>query len=201
MGRIVVPFDGGYAGTRMLTMACDTARLWDSEVEVVYVLRIPPQVPIDADLPAARERADAIFARAYNVAADAATRVPLAVTTVLIEARHVATGLVVAAEGADLLMMGLPDRRRLVRRVLFTPTLRYVLAHAPCEVLVGYVPPIAPDVPVSRFLHARRAPVPPSARMPDNVRVLRTGRAGVLGAPHVPPHPDQRSPVGGVGRG
>ena len=98
MGRIVVPFDGGRASTHMLTMACKTAGEWGSEVEAVYVLRIPPQVPIDADLPAARERADAIVACAYDVAYDVAAPAPRAVTTLLVEARHVGSGLVAAAE-------------------------------------------------------------------------------------------------------
>ncbi len=198
MGRIVVPFDGGRASTHMLTMACKTAGEWGSEVEAVYVLRIPPQVPIDADLPAARERADAIVACAYDVAYDVAAPAPRAVTTLLVEARHVGSGLVAAAEGADLLMMGLPDRRRLVQRVLFTPTLRYVLAHTPCEVLVGYVPPGGPDLPVSRFLRASRAVAPPRGRLPDNVRVLRIDRAT---APSAPPYVGWRTPTSGAEHG
>jgi len=200
MGRIVVPFDGGRAGAHMLAMACQTAGDWggEMEVEVAYVLRIPPQVPIGADLPAARERADAIFARAAGVAAGVAAPAPRAVTTLLVEARHVGSGLVAAAEGADLLMMGLPDRRRFVRRVLFTPTLRYVLAHAPCEVLVGYVPPVALDLPVSRFLRAGCAAAPPSGSMPDNIRVLRVDHAA---APPAPPYAGRRTPTSGAGHG
>jgi len=197
MGRIVVPFDGGRAGAHMLALACATAVERADEVEAVYVLRIPPQVPIGADLPAARERADAIFAQAYDLAG----RFPLAFTAVLVEARHVGAGLVAAADGADLLMMGLPARRRLFWRALFTPTLRYVLTHAPCEALVGYVPLAASDAPSPRFLHAGSAPAAPPTpmvSMPDNVRVLRIGPAAT---PHAPPYAERRSPAGGAGRG
>ncbi len=197
MGRIVTPFDGGRASMHMLAMACETAVERADEVEAVYVLRVPAQLPIDADLAAARARADAIFARAYDVAG----RVPLTLTAVLVEARHLGSGLVAAAEGCDLLMLGLPARRGLVRRLRFRPTLRYVLAHAPCEVLVGYVPPALSDAPARLFLRQDRARVtdtPGAAGLPHNVRVLRLthtadGRAW--------PSP-QRSPSrGGSGRG
>lgn len=135
-----------------------------------------------------------IFARAYDVA----ERAPVVFTAVLVEARHVGPGVVAAAEGADLLMMGLPARRRLFRRALFTPTLRYILAHAPCEVLVGYLPPVASDAPASRFLRAGRGRPRSDPRVPDNVRVLRTSRGDT---PHAPPYAGRSSPAGGARRG
>ena len=194
MGRIVVPFDGGRAATHMLTMACETAVDRHDAVEAVYVLRIPPQLPIGADVAAARVMADVIVARAYDVA----ERVPVVFTAVLVEARHVGPGVVAAAEGADLLMMGLPARRRLFRRALFTPTLRYILAHAPCEVLVGYVPPVASAALASRFLRAGRGRTLSDPRVPDNVRVLRTSRGDT---PHAAPYAERSSPAGGARRG
>jgi len=136
MARIVVPFDGSPASERALVSACQVLVEPTDVVEVIYVGRVPPQLPIDADVPAARVRAAAAFARAEAIAA----RQDAPLVEVLVTARAIGPGIVAAAHGCDLLLMG-QRARRLAFRLPGQRVLRYVLAHAPCQVLVVPVPP------------------------------------------------------------
>jgi nucleotide-binding universal stress UspA family protein len=135
MARIVVPFDGGPSSAHALALACGTVAEPIDVVEAIYVVRVPPQLPIGADLPAARSRAWDRLARAETVATGYRARL----TTLLVMARAVGPGIVAAAEGADLLLLGRRDRR-FAARLRGYRTLRHVLAHAPCQVLVVPVP-------------------------------------------------------------
>ncbi len=157
MARIVVPFDGGPASERALVSACQVIVEPADVVEVIYVMRIPPQLPIDADVPAARARAAAAFTRAAAIADQQGA--PL--TEALVTARAIGPGIVAAAQGCDLLLMG-QRARRLALRLPGQRILRYVLAHAPCQVLVVPVPTLervgARDTPF--LLSPRGAPDP-----------------------------------------
>ena len=136
MARIVVPFDGGPASEYALDVACRTACEGGDEVHAVYVSRIPYQLPISAQVPGAHARAECIFARAHTIA----DRHQADLIAVLIEARETGPAIVEAAEGCDIIMIGPRPRRRLFGRFLFGRTVRYVLAHASCPVLIGYEP-------------------------------------------------------------
>jgi len=135
MARIVVPFDGGPASERALVSACQVLVEPTDVVEVIYVMHVPPQLPIDADMPAAGARASAAFARAEAIAAQQGA--PL--MEVLVTARAIGPGIVAAARGCDLLLMG-QRARRFALHLPGQRILRYVLAHAPCQVLVVPVP-------------------------------------------------------------
>ncbi len=165
MARIVVPFDGGPASAHALTLACGTVAEPTDVVEAIYVVRVPPQLPIGADLPAARARAWDRLARAEALATGYRARL----TTLLVMARAVGPGIVAAAEGGDLLLLGRRDRR-VAARLRGYRTLRHVLAHAPCQALIVYVPATRRGrTREDRFLLA-----PPGTpdQAPDNVRVL-----------------------------
>ncbi len=129
MARIAVPFDSGPVS------ACQVRVEPTDVVEVIYVMRVPPQLPINADVPPARVRAAAAFARAEAIADHQGA----ALGEALVTARAIGPGIVAAASGCDLLMMGQRPRCRALR-LPGQRVLRYVLAHAPCQVLVVPVP-------------------------------------------------------------
>lgn len=135
MARIVVPFDGDPASECALVSACQVLVESTDVVEVIYVVRVPPQLPINADVAAARGRAAAAFARAAAIT----DHQGVTLVEVLVTARAVGPGIVAAAAGCDLLLMSRHARRRALR-LLGQRVLRYVLAHAPCQVLVVPVP-------------------------------------------------------------
>lgn len=136
MARIVVPFDGGAASEYALEMACRAAGDGGDEIHAVYVSRIPPQLPISAEVPGERAHAERVFARAQVIA----DRYRADLITTLVQAREIGPAIVGAAEGCDAIMIGPRPRRRLFGRFLFGRTVRYVLTHASCQVLIGYEP-------------------------------------------------------------
>jgi nucleotide-binding universal stress UspA family protein len=148
MARILVPFDGGAAAEYALDVACTTAAIDGDEVCAAYVIRVPPQLPINADLPTEHAHVEHVFERAQAIA----DRYHAALTTITVEARQLGPAIVEAAQGCDCVMIGQQARRRFVRRLRFGRTLRYIVAHAPCQVLVGYAPPIGEPSATPQFV-------------------------------------------------
>jgi nucleotide-binding universal stress UspA family protein len=148
MARILVPFDGSAAGEYALDVACTMAAIDGDEVCAVYVIRVPPQLPISADLAAEQARAEQLFERAHAIA----DRYQAALTTMVVEARHLGPAIVEAAQGCECMIFGQRARRRLFRRLLGSRTLRYIVAHAPCQVLVSYAPSAGVPSATHQFL-------------------------------------------------
>ena len=165
MASFAVPVDGQQPSAYALELACGAATQAGDEVRTIYVVRVPPQLPIDAELPWELARAEAVLDQAAMVAA----RHDVALTTVVIQARRTGEAIVEAARDCACLVLGQPERRHVLARWLGWRTLRYVLAHAPCQVLVSYAPPAAAGGAMREF-----ALVPAAAadELPANVSVL-----------------------------
>ena len=170
MARILVPFDGSAAGEYALDVACTIAAIDGDEVCAVYVIRVPPQLPISAYVPAEHARAEQLFARAHAIA----NRYRASLTTMMVEARHLGPAIVEAAQGCDCIIVGQRSRHRFVRRFLFGRALRYIVAHAPCQVLVGYAPPVGEPSTTPQFVLVNGAIREPAAgtalRLPEHPR-------------------------------
>ena len=148
MARILVPFDGRAAGAYALDVACTMAAIVGDEVCAVYVIRVPPQLPISAHVPAEHARAEQLFERAHTIA----DRYQAALATMTVEARRLGPAIVEAAQGCACIIFGRRARRRFFRRWLGSRTLRYLVAHAPCQVLVGYAPAAGAPAATQQFL-------------------------------------------------
>jgi nucleotide-binding universal stress UspA family protein len=107
MARILVPFDGSAAAAYALDVACTMAAIDGDEVYAVYVIRVPPQLPISAHLPAEHARAEQLFERAHAIA----DRYRAALTTMTVEARHLGPAIVEAAQVEDHPTAGYPCGR------------------------------------------------------------------------------------------
>jgi nucleotide-binding universal stress UspA family protein len=177
MARILVPFDGSAAGEYALDVACTMAAIDGDEVCAVYVIRVPPQLPISAHLPAEHARAEQRFERAHAIA----DRSQAALTTLVVEARHLGPAIVEAAQGCECIIFGRRARRRFFRRWLGSRTLRYIVAHAPCQVLVGYTPSVGAPTATQQFLLVHGAARDPAA---DNVLRLQEHRRPAAGSEH-----------------
>ena len=153
MARILVPFDGSAAGEYALDVACTMAAIDGDEVCAVYVICVSPQLPISAHVPAEHARAEQLFERAHAIA----DRYQAALATMVVEARHLGPAIVEAAQGCACIIFGQRARRRLLRRWLGSRTLRYVVTHAPCQVLVGYAPAAGAPSATQQFLLVRGA--------------------------------------------
>ena len=131
--RILVPMKIGLIGEEVLGTAFRLAEEQGCAVLVLHVIRVPLDLPIDAELIDAEEQAEASLAEARLLAAEQG--IPIQVQIV----RGRAIGETIVAEAVDhdvdLIVVGSSPRWRRQSR-FFSPTVEFVLRKAPCEVLV-----------------------------------------------------------------
>jgi APA family basic amino acid/polyamine antiporter len=131
--RILVPVKIGVIGEEMLATAIKLAEERGGTIHALHVIRVPLSQPLDAELLDQEERASASLIDARLLAAEHGVEIESEV----VRARSIGEAIVEAAEraGADLIVMGSAARWRRQSR-FFSPTVDYVLRHAPCEVMV-----------------------------------------------------------------
>jgi basic amino acid/polyamine antiporter, APA family len=131
--RILVPVKIGVIGEEMLATAIKLAEERGGTIHALHVIRVPLSQPLDAELLDQEERASASLIDARLLAAEHGVEIESEV----VRARSIGEAIVETAErtGADLIVMGSAARWRRQSR-FFSPTVDYVLRHAPCEVMV-----------------------------------------------------------------
>jgi basic amino acid/polyamine antiporter, APA family len=128
-----VPMKLGPIGEEVLATAIRLAEERGSTVSALHVIAVPLDKPLEADMVEAEERAEASLAEAKLLAGEHGVTVEGKV----VRARAIGEAIVEEArrEGVDLIVMGSSPRWRRQSR-FFSPTVDYVLRHAPCEVMV-----------------------------------------------------------------
>jgi nucleotide-binding universal stress UspA family protein len=136
--RAVVALNGGPSDRRLLGLVLELARPAHAEVVVVHVVEIDWTLPIDASVAEISEEAQ----RVLDLAEGHAEHLHATVEAVLIQARDVGAALVdeAAERDADLLVLGLPYRKRFGGDFAIGRTVPYVLKNAPCAVWVAREP-------------------------------------------------------------
>jgi APA family basic amino acid/polyamine antiporter len=131
--RILVPMKLGPIGEEVIATAIKLAEEQGSTVSALHVIRVPLDQPLDAPMHDAEERAEASLAEAKLLASEHGVTVEGTVA----RARSIGEAIVVEARrrNVDLIVMGSAPRWRRQSR-FFSPTVDYVLRHAPCEVMV-----------------------------------------------------------------
>jgi basic amino acid/polyamine antiporter, APA family len=131
--RILVPMKLGPIGEEVLATAIKLAEERGSTVSALHVIAVPLDKPLDADMVEGEERAEASLADAKLLAGEHG----VTVEGKIVQARSIGEAIVEEArkEGVDLIVMGSSPRWRRQSR-FFSPTVDYVLRHAPCEVMV-----------------------------------------------------------------
>jgi basic amino acid/polyamine antiporter, APA family len=135
--RILVPLKLGPIGEEVLATAVRLAEERHSAVEVLHVIRVPLDRPLDAELPDAEWQAEQSLTEVEEMAAEHGVEIE----TKVVRARALGEAIVSEAEewGADLIVLGSAPRWRRQSR-FFSPTVDYVLRKAPCEVMVVTYP-------------------------------------------------------------
>ena len=135
--RILVPMKLGDIGEEMIDTAVKLAQERGASVEALHVIRVPMELPIDAELLDEEERAEASLAEAKLLGADHGVNVD----GKTVRARSIGQAIVQEAQesGADLIVLGSAPRWRRQSR-FFSPTVDYVLKKAPSEVLIVAFP-------------------------------------------------------------
>jgi APA family basic amino acid/polyamine antiporter len=136
-GSILVPMKLGPIGEEMVATAVKLAQESGAPIEALYVLRVPLELPLDAEMPEAEERAAESLAEAEALAHDYGVEI----NTELLRARSIGQAIVDEAKrrGVDLIVLGSSPRWRRQSR-FFSPTVDYVLRRAPSEVLIVAFP-------------------------------------------------------------
>jgi APA family basic amino acid/polyamine antiporter len=134
---ILVPMKLGVIGEEMIATAVKLAQERGALVEALYVIRVPLDQPLEAELGELEEAAAASLAEARLLGADHGVEVQ----TETIRARSIGDAIVAEARRRDndLIVVGSAPRWRRQSR-FFSPTVEYVLRKAPCEVLVVAFP-------------------------------------------------------------
>jgi APA family basic amino acid/polyamine antiporter len=135
--RILVPMKLGDIGEEMIATAVKLAEERNASVEALHVIRVPLDLPLDAELLEEEERAEASLAEAKLLGADHGVNVE----GKTVRARSIGQAIVREAQegGADLIVLGSAPRWRRQSR-FFSPTVDYVLKKAPSEVLIVAFP-------------------------------------------------------------
>jgi APA family basic amino acid/polyamine antiporter len=134
---ILVPMKLGAIGEEMVATAVKLAQDRGAHVEALYVIRVPLDRPLEAELDELEEAATASLAEARLLGADHGVDVHVET----IRARSIGEAIVGEAQrrGTDLIVVGSAPRWRRQSR-FFSPTVEFVLRKAPCEVLVVAFP-------------------------------------------------------------
>src|SRR5438067_5022488 len=134
---ILVPMKLGEIGEEMVATAVKLAQERGSSVEALYVIQVPLDRPLDAEMEEAEERAAASIAEAKLLGSDHGVQV----NGETVRARSIGQAIVDEARSrdVDLIVLGSAPRWRRQSR-FFSPTVDFVLRKAPCEVLIVAFP-------------------------------------------------------------
>jgi nucleotide-binding universal stress UspA family protein len=145
--RAILALSGGTVDDRIVQLATELGRTGHGELVGVHVVEVGWSMPLDADIAARSEAAQQILDQAEVTA----ERLKARLEPVLLQAREVGAALIDEAteREADLLVVGLPYRKRFGGDFAIGRTIPYVLKHAPCEVWVVREPIPAEPVPMA----------------------------------------------------
>ena len=132
--RAVLADNGGSSDARIVRLACQAARASKAQLVAVHVVEIDWSLPLEADVASRSEDAQRVLDAVEGIAESEHQ----AVETVLLQARDVGAALVDEASerAADMLILGLPYRKRFGGDFAIGRTVPYVFSNAPCAVWV-----------------------------------------------------------------
>src|SRR4051794_5279490 len=132
--RGVAAVNGGPSDERIVSLVAGQAHHLKAELIAVHVVEIDWTLPLDADIAGRAEEGQRIL----DTAAEVAERYKLTLEPVLLQARDVGAAIVdeTIERGADLLVVGLPYRKRFGGEFAIGRTIPYILQNAPCAVWV-----------------------------------------------------------------
>jgi len=132
--RAVVALNGGPSDARIMSLIAEQAARTKAELIAVHVVEIDWTLPLDADIAGRSEDVQRVLDLAEGIAEDYKQRME----PVLLQARDVGAAIVDEAteRDADLLVVGLPYRKRFGGEFAIGKTIPYILQNAPCMVWV-----------------------------------------------------------------
>ncbi|MGZ8437522.1 MAG: universal stress protein [Candidatus Limnocylindrales bacterium] len=132
--RTVIALNGGSSDPRIVRLVSEQARLTKAELIAVHILEIDWTLPLDADIAGDSDEVQRVLDSAEAIAEESKVKLE----PVLLQARDVGAAIVdeTVERGADLLVVGLPYRKRFGGEFAIGRTIPYILQNAPCAVWV-----------------------------------------------------------------
>jgi basic amino acid/polyamine antiporter, APA family len=132
-GRILVPMKISGIGEEILATAIKLGEERRARVHVVHVLRVPLELRLDEPLPDEEQQALTSIEEAREIGGEHGVEIDGEV----VRARSIGEAIVdlANADGTDVVVLGSAPRWRRQSR-FFSPTVDYVIRHAPCQVMV-----------------------------------------------------------------
>jgi nucleotide-binding universal stress UspA family protein len=132
--RAVLALNGGASDARIVRLLASAATKTKIELIAVHVVEIDWTLPLDADIAGRSEQIQHVLDSAEAIAEEH----KMVMEPVLLQARDVGAAIVDEAteRGADLLVVGLPYRKRFGGDFDIGRTVPYILQNAPCAVWV-----------------------------------------------------------------
>ena len=132
--RAVVALNGGPSDERIVRLVAAQAAKAKAELIAVHVVEIDWTLPLDADIAGRSEEVQRVLDSGEAIAEQS----KVTMEPVLLQARDVGAAIVDEAteRSADLIVAGLPFRRRFGGDFAIGRTIPYVLKNAPCAVWV-----------------------------------------------------------------
>ena len=134
--RVLVPVQGTRLTDEMMVLACQLAAEKDAVIDVLYVLEVPMNLPLDASLPDGRARGRHVLDTAIAVAREFGVEA----WPHLVSARSPGRAITDTAQewGSDVIIMGAVRTQRADGR-LVGDTVAHVMRRARAEVLLNLV--------------------------------------------------------------
>jgi basic amino acid/polyamine antiporter, APA family len=133
--RLLVPVIPGQPSDDATDVACSLAAERGSQIVALYVVEVPLDLPLDASLPVAEQRANRELDEAVAIGDSYGVRVVGRL------ARHRSAGAAIVEEArsrnSEIVVMGAPRQELIAaQRAVFGHTVDFVLRNAPCRVMV-----------------------------------------------------------------
>ena len=140
--RILVPVNGDAVSERTFRWAAQTAKESKAELHAIYVIEVPLDLPLEAEITQDVNRGEEILTRIEAIASQEKYK---NVQAKYMRARHAGPAIVLETQdrNMDMLIMGIPYRRRFGSCEMGT-TADYIFHNAECQVILSRDPASVP---------------------------------------------------------
>lgn len=140
--KILVPVNGDTVSERTFRWACQTAKESKAELHAIYVIEVPLDLPLEAEITQDVNRGEDILTRIEAIASQEKYK---NVQAKYVRARDAGPAIVLETQdrNMDMLIMGIPYRRRFGSCGM-GPTGEYIFHNAECQVILWRDPASVP---------------------------------------------------------
>ena len=132
--RILVPVDGSSMSERTFRWACQTARESKAELYAMYVIEVPLELPLEAEMANDINQGERLLTRIEHIGHQEKCK---GVQAKYMRARDAGPAIVLETQdrGMDLVIMGIPYKRYFGSCEM-GPTAEYIFRNAACQVIL-----------------------------------------------------------------